>query len=155
MEVWYHGTPKWREILSAGINIDAPRPTADSGDFGWGFYLTRRLPRAKAHGKVFEVSIDTSKLAYISNPYLGKTDTSEEQLFTNLAFVREQDDYDDAFDSLVMLTTTGTKQDREEASKRIRQEFLQRGWLGIKTDYEGGEVVLFDTTPILNLKLSD
>lgn len=156
MEIWYHGTSKWEEILRSGVNIDAPRPTADTGDFGWGFYLTKRLGRAKNRGKVLQIIIDPSRLAYISNPYSADTRTPAEQLFTALAFQADGDKpdwYQHQSQSLRMLTVTGTKQEREAASKRIQQEFLAQGYQGIITDYEDGEAVLFSTEPILDIRL--
>lgn len=153
IEVWYHGSPKWQEILENGIDFDAPR-RSDPGDFGWGFYLTKRYSRAKVNGRVLQFVIDTTQLAYIANPYEAKKDTLEERLFENLAFMYH--DWDgDPYPGGIMLTLQGGIEKRIQTAKKIRKEFLSRGYQGILTDYEGGELVLFSDKPILEIKVAD
>jgi len=146
--MWYHGTPRWQNILDQGINIDAPKHS-DPGDFGWGIYLTGKLLRARVYGRVFEVEIDTSRMAYISNPYFLEglrrviPITPEEKLFYSLA-------YDEAGE---MLTIQGSKEDRIATARHIQRGFLEAGYTGIISDYDEGEAVLFDSSPILSLEL--
>jgi hypothetical protein len=147
--MWYHGTPRWKDILDKGINIDAPKHS-DPGDFGWGIYLTAKLIRAKIYGRVFIVEIDTSKMAYVSNPYfldglrrLAPV-TAEEQLFYSLAYNEDGE----------MLTLQGTKEERIAAARRVQRGFLDAGYSGIVSDYDEGEAVLFESAPILSAKLS-
>lgn len=148
LDQWYHGTPRWKSILDDGIDIDAPKHS-DPGDFGWGIYLTKRLTRAQRYGKVFQLTVETDKLAHVPNPYFLSglqaltPVTPEEKLFYSLAF--------DANDN--MLTVSGTNQERIAASKKIRNSFLAAGYLGIISDYDGGEAVLFNTAPIRSLLL--
>lgn len=146
--MWYHGTPRWQDILDKGIDIDAPKHS-DPGDFGWGIYLTARLARVKSYGRVFEVEIDTSRMAYISNPYfldgLRRLEpiTTEEQLFYSLAYGSDGE----------MWTVQGTKEERILAARRVQCGFLGAGYAGIISDYDEGEAVLFESCPILNVKL--
>lgn len=148
LDTWYHGTPRWQQILDDGVDIDAPKHS-DPGDFGWGVYLTKRLTRARSYGKVFEVIIDTTNLALIPNPYFLAglqtviPNTPEEKLFYSLAFGSSGD----------MLTTTGTAAERIAASRKIQTAFLAAGYQGILSNYDGGEAVLFHASPIRSLIL--
>lgn len=147
--IWYHGTRRWEEVEKHGVDFDAPRAT-DPGDFGWGFYLTKRPVLANIHGRVFQVTIDPSKLAYIENPYFLLDDlhprlpvTPEEKLFWDIAFDNEGN----------MLTINADKETRVQTAKEIQRAFLAAGFTGIRTDYGEGETVLFSGEPILALDL--
>lgn len=146
--MWYHGTPRWQAVIDNGINIDAPKHS-DPGDFGWGIYLTTKLTRAKTYGRVFVVEISTSKMAYIPNPYFLDglrrlaPITEEEKLFYSLAYGADGE----------MLTVQGSKEERIAAACRIQRSFLDAGYSGIVSDYDRGETVLFDSSPILSVKL--
>lgn len=149
MDIWYHGTRHWKEIEERGIDFDAPRAT-DPGDFGWGFYLTKRPVLANLHGRMFQVTIDPSKLAYIENPYFILDDfqprlpvTSEERLFWNTAFDAEGN----------MLTINADMETRIRTAKELQRVFLAAGYTGIRTAYGTGEAVLFNSEPILALDL--
>lgn len=142
IQTWYHGTraETAKLILSKGVDTEAPK-TSDPGDFGWGFYLTKRWARAKAYGEVvLSVGIDPGGLAYIANPYffkgfkVTKPKTMEEHLFHQIAFAPDGS----------MKTVTGDRRERVKVSRAIREAFLSAGYLGILSDYDGGEVVLFD-----------
>jgi len=146
--MWYHGTPRWRDILEKGIDIDAPKHS-DPGDLGWGIYLTGKLIRAKVYGRVFEIEIDTSRMAYIPNPYflegLSRLQpiTPEEKLFYSLAYDTEGE----------MLTLHGSKENRITAARAIQRGFLDAGYAGIVSDYDEGEAVLFEAGPIFSIEL--
>lgn len=146
--MWYHGTPRWQAIIDEGINIDAPKHS-DPGDFGWGIYLTGNLTKAKVYGRVFTVGIDTSRMAYISNPYFLEgvhrlqPVTAEEKFFYSLA-------YDNTGE---MLTLHGSKEERIAAARLVQRGFLDAGYSGIVSDYDEGEAVLFESSPILSVEL--
>jgi len=146
--MWYHGTPRWQDILDKGIDIDAPKHS-DPGDFGWGIYLTGKLSRARVYGRVFQIDIDARNMAYVSNPYFlvglkrVLPTTPEEKLFYSLA-------YDSAGE---MKTLHGSRESRIAAARAIQRGFLDAGYSGIVSDYDEGEAVLFETSPLLSVKL--
>jgi hypothetical protein len=145
--MWYHGTPRWQDILNKGIDIDAPKHS-DPGDFGWGIYLTRKLSRAQVYGRVFQVDIDTRGMAYVPNPYFlvglqqVAPSSPEELLFYSLAYLNGE-----------MRTLHGSNKERIEAARAIQAGFLAAGYCGIVSDYDEGEAVLFEASPILSVKL--
>jgi hypothetical protein len=142
----YHGSPFAQKIMDGGIDLGFRR-TSDPGDFGWGFYLTNSLNRAKNYGQVLQVTIDDRLYARIPNPYflerlqILSPETPEEHLF-----------YDLAFDPVTgeMLTVTGPQ--REAICKRIREVFLQHGYAGIVTDLHDQETVVFDPGSIIKIE---
>lgn len=145
--ILYHGTSKEKaaSIMRSQFDFDARR-SSDPGDFGWGVYLTAYKPRAKAYGEVvLEVVIDDSRLAYIPNPYfLEKLEeikpvTPEEIKFYDLAFD----------DNLEMLTIHAVN--REDVCKKIQKEFVLDGYTGIRSDYHGGEYVIFDSRAVKSI----
>jgi len=146
MPTFYHGSPYALDIARSGIDIGFRR-TSDPGDFGWGFYLTNSLSRAKAYGQILRVTIDESRYARIPNPYfLNRLQilypvTPEEHLFYDLAFDPVSGD---------MLTVTGPQ--REMVCKKIREVFLQRGYVGIITDLHDQETVVFDPESIIKIE---
>lgn len=71
--------------------------------------------------------------------------TDVERLFYELAFVREGED-------LRMVTVRGRPAERQAAAKRIRDAFLAHGYTGIRTDYDGGETVVFDPRAIRSVR---
>lgn len=142
-ETWYHGTLKSKEILKDGFDMDAKR-VSDTGDFGWGAYFTTNVSRARVHGTVLKVIVDTSRFAYLATPYFLKganlvaPKTKDEKLFYGIAFDSKGQ----------MLTVSSGKSKRISVSKEIRKAFLAAGYQGIKTPYGGGELVVFDVDAI-------
>ena len=145
-ELWYHGSPGAKTIADQGFDIDHARRN-DSGDFGWGIYVVRSLARARCYGTLLGVAVDTTGCAYIPNPYFLKKGisvpphTPEERLFHSLVF----DDEDK------MLTVIGGKENRTNICKNVRNVFLENGYTGILSDYQIGEMVIFDPTIILDV----
>jgi hypothetical protein len=154
-ELWYHGTPNPDSILDKGFNINHQR-TSDPGDFGWGTYASRSLSRSRCYGTVLGVLVDTSSCAYISNPYFLKginqvlPSTFEEHLFYDIVF-----DTSDPALYPTMLTIKGPRVSREAICKEIRDKFLENGYTGIATDYNIGELVIFDHEIIKDVFLLD
>ncbi len=147
--IFYHGTSHLDEILTKGFDIDAPR-RSDPGDFGWGTYLTKSRPRARAYGKVLQVHVDPTKLAHIQDPYFlhagerTRPVTDLEKLFYELAFP-------DGPSS--MKTVQGPTDARVACAKIIREEFLSRGYSGITTSMDDCESVIFDHSAILRVSI--
>lgn len=148
---FYHGTSKERaaEILERGVDLNAPR-SHDVGDFGWGFYITQNLVRAQQYGSVIlEVEVDLSLFAYVPNPYFceGLTPTQPqtppERLFHSLAFDHEGR----------MKTVHQGLSGSDTVARVIREEFLQHGYLGITTDRDDKETVVFDASTIVVKKV--
>ena len=147
-ELWYHGSPEAETIADHGFDIDHARRN-DSGDFGWGIYVVRSLARARCYGTLLGVEVDTSNCAYIANPYFLKKgtltsiapSTPEERLFHSLVFDKEDK----------MLTVTGGKENRKNICKKVRNIFLENGYTGILSDYQIGEMVIFDPTIIIEV----
>ena len=148
----YHGTSRERaaSILAGGVDLEAPR-TRDPGDFGWGFYLTASISRARACGEVvLEVVVDTSTFAYLPYPYFLKRgsltpvepSTEAERLFHKTVFTLADDQW------WRMTTVKGTAEEREHAARKVRTVFLAHGHAGIETPHDEGEVVVFDPTSI-------
>ena len=150
---WVHGTTTaiWEQIRNQGIDFDSKR-RSDPGDFGWGFYVTTNQVRAQTYGEAqIEVGLDESKFAVLPHPYFlngfekVEPQTEEEKLFHSLAFSEEGK----------MLTLRGTKEERETVCKKIRDEFLKRGYLGIITPHSGGEAVVFSPDGITSMSLCE
>jgi len=143
---YYHGSDKWREILSEGFKLDGVQKR-DPGDFGYGIYFSPRLAVARAHGRVLKVRIDVSDFAHIANPYFLQRGhnlepvTDEEQLFHLLAFRGTN-----------METVRGAN--RERVARLVRDTFLSKGYLGIRTSHHGGETVVFDPETIQTVELT-
>ena len=151
----YHGTSRKRAalILAEGVDMEAPR-TRDPGDFGWGFYLTTSLSRARACGEVvLEVAVDTSNFAYLPYPYFLKRGsitpleptTEVERLFHDTVFTLVDNDW------WKMGTVNGTADERQRAARKVRDCFLAHGHAGIETPHDDGEVVVFDPTSIQHI----
>lgn len=142
IKLWHATTPdNAQAILRDGIDFQAPRAN-DVGDFGWGFYLTRRPERARCYGRaLLEVVIDPDRLAVVPNPYFleGLTTikpvTKAEMLFHCIAFDRDGQ----------MMTCSGEYRRpwQERVAKAIRKSFIAAGWAGILTAREDCEVVIF------------
>ena len=144
----YHGTSRERAalILAGGVDFEAPR-TRDPGDFGWGFYLTACLSRARVCGEVvLEVVVDTSTFAYLPHPYFldGLTriepTTEAGHLFHDTVFTLIDGEW------WRMSTVNGTAEERESAARKVRTVFLAHGYAGIETPHDEGEVVVFAPT---------
>jgi hypothetical protein len=149
---FYHGTTRHRadQILTDGVDLSAQR-SHDEGDFGWGFYVTRDLCRARAYGHVvLEVDLDLDRFAYIENPYFlegfthiePKTDV--ERLFHGVAFDPETQE---------MRTCCNLLADHHmTAAQEIRDTFLSAGYAGITTGRDDGETVVFDVAGVLAVR---
>jgi len=148
----YHGTSRERAtlILAAGVDLEASK-TRDPGDFGWGFYLTACLSRARVCGEmVLEVAVDTSTFAYLPHPYFLKRGsftpveptTEVERLFHDTVFTLVDNQW------WRMGTVNGTAEERKRAARKVREVFLAHGHAGIETPHQDGEVVVFDPTSI-------
>lgn len=145
----YHGTTPEAglSMLKDGIDLFHPRK-ADPGDFGRGFYLTNNIHRARACGKyILRVEVDDSQYADIPNPY--EPDDSEAgKLFRSLAFDG---------DNMLTCVHSINREDRQKLCTRIREEFLKRGYKGIKTGWKRAgsiehEHVVFDLDTIKSMK---
>lgn len=143
----YHGTSyaSAERILAEGVSFSVTR-RSDPGDLGWGFYLTGSKERAKAYGPaVISLEIDTSSLARVDNPYFVDKGqpidpvSDSERLFFRHAF---------SDDGQRMLTVQGHESERVAAAKAVRKAFLEAGYQGIVSRYQGVEVVLFTSEPI-------
>lgn len=143
----YHGSSAWEKILEVGFDLEHPR-RSDPGDFGWGLYLSANPARARSYGKVLKVSLDPSRLAYISNPYFldrferVEPKTEEEKLFYGLVF-----------DGDIMKTVNLPSDLRVAAAKLVRQVFLEKGYTGIRTSLDDEETVLFSLSAIQRVSL--
>lgn len=146
-KTFYHGSPVYEEILRRGFDHDAPR-RCDPGDFGWGVYLTAQLARAKCHGPVLEVRVETSRLAFIRNPYFLKDlqsfppETPEEKLFHELVF-------GDRGEMRTVKTFPGETPTRDAVCREVQRVFLLEGYSGITTGMDDQETVLFDLSAVL------
>jgi hypothetical protein len=142
--VCYHGTPNPDSLVEHGPDMEHKR-SKDVGDLGWGFYCTTIPERAASYGSVVRVVLDIGTFAHVPNPYfLNGLDeveprTAEERLFHQLTF-------GNGFMGTVVAGTG-----REATARRVRDEFLARGFQGIVTDYKG-EVVVFDKAAVLELR---
>lgn len=145
---FFHGTTNAERILKEGFDMDADR-ASDPGDFGWGIYLTPNRERARGHGPVLEVIVDTEGFAKIPNPYFLvkgeniRPKTPEELLFYNLVFCG---------DCTTMLTVRGIFQRRVMLCKLVREEFLLCNYTGILTEHDEAETVVFDPSTIISIK---
>lgn len=122
---FFHGSRRAEAIVTDGFDIEAPR-TTDPGDFGWGVYLTDRVARARCHGEVLAVDVDTSRFAYIPSPYFidgfdeRTPETDVERLFYDLAFKNGKP-----------LLIVGSQEQRVAIAKAIRSAFIEAGYDGI------------------------
>jgi len=141
----YHGTSReaCESIWENDVGVSGTR--REPGDFGYGFYLTKSLVRARSYGPcVLEFLIDTRHYARVDNPYFTSgfnmfwPTTTDERLFYSLAFGSGGE----------MKTVKGSPESRLLAAVRIRNAFLGAGYKGIVTKYAGGEVVVFDADSI-------
>lgn len=159
-EIWYHGSPNLQRILDEGFDIDAPR-IRDTGDFGWGIYLTTQVGRARYHGEstaILAVEIDIDNFAYIQNPYFlygPTTFRGPKQRGPFLPVTYEEHLF---FDTVYDLTDNGhyvnrliKGKQRKERAKLVRQVFMYAGYDGIITDIQEGEAVIFNTDAIINI----
>jgi hypothetical protein len=158
---FFHGTfpGAARDIIEYGFDFEAER-SSDPGDFGWGVYFSDSFIRARAYGRaVLEVELDLTSFARLPNPYFLRgfdsvaPTTDVERLFYTLAFSGGE-----------MLTVRGSRAEREETSRAIRESFLSLGFLGILTGPdERGEhaVVAFHPAalrwiePVMNVESHD
>lgn len=148
---WYHGTSgeDAARILRAGIDVERER-RSDPGDFGWGVYLAHDPERARSYGPVvLEFLVEEAGLARIPNPYFvaGLDEvapvTEAERRFHALAFAPGGR----------MRTVQGRWAERVAASREIRDAFLAAGYAGIRSDYLGGETVIFDPSIVRRIRV--
>ena len=145
MKTFFHGTnaEAAASILKDGVDIDHPRKK-DPGDFGQGFYLTTMLIRAKVNGhSILEVDVDTSKFAFIPNPYQPIIGTEAGFLFKSLAFTSK--------DEMLTCAHCFRNEERKAACVKIRKTFMDRGFQGIMTKHHGDETVVFDLAAIKSI----
>lgn len=145
----YHGTRDLQALedaFTAGELTHDHAMKRDPGDFGLGFYCTRRRAKAAAYGEVILVQLDLSHFAHIPNPYFvrGSLDpdgpaleeipprTDAEKLFHSLAF-----------DQYGMKTAAGALEDRQKAAAEIAARFMREGYNGIRTEIDGDVVVFY------------
>lgn len=144
----FHGTdPKSAlNIMTDGIQINHPRKH-DSGDFGWGFYLTDDKSRAKGMGgeAVLEITVNLKRFAYIEKPYF-----LENHQLTYPKNAVEELFWINAFDNAGNMTTIHAE-DREKAAKTIRKVFIDAGYDGIQTGYKG-ETVVFNQIAVKKIE---
>lgn len=144
-----HGTNYPEKILQEGFSMEAAR-RSDPGDFGWGIYLTNQKARAASYGTILQVHVDTSKMAFIKNPYFLNPDgslapraTQEEKLFYEQVFPHGED---------WMNTVLARGDERVANCKRVRELFMGHGYTGIKTAWMDQETVVFDLNVIQEVK---
>lgn len=149
MTTYFHGTSQADKVLADGFDIEAPR-RSDPGDFGWGIYLTDEPSRARAHGEVLCVEINTTKYTHIKSPYFldgfkeVEPVTPEERLFHGVAFEGNQ----------MLSVVADSLEERVAIARRIREVFLEAGFDGIIAgpDNRGQcEVVVFNPQTILKV----
>lgn len=98
-------------------------------------------------GAILELKIDTSKFAYIENPYFldefeeRKPQTYEEELFYDIVFSSGE------------MSTVKSARNRKNVAKKVGQVFLKNGYKGIETNVDGGEAVIFDSSCIKSIGL--
>ncbi len=126
----YHATSKENavKILAEGFDLNAKR-TADPGDFGWGFYSTCYLPRARGIGGIV-LTVDVP-------------------LIRPLRFQTMADAYawlDTKQEVMGGDTVRGHTEERIACSKKLREHCLEQGIDGLIIDdrgHRGYEVVSY------------